>query len=969
VLTKLLSGQVQDLEPVRAAAVGVRDSTLDAGQCDAVAKALATPDVCLVQGLPGTGKSRVVAEILAQVVRRGERVLLLAQSPMAIDRILELLQPHEEIYALRLLAPEEKPETLAATIRKLTLPERLQELSSQALREGRKAWTARDQHCRRLRQEEPLWHRLQEMADRLDQLHRQTEALCQRRPLLRADVDREAQAVVEGHEATQPFQVGLAARFRQYQEIQTRVDKALVEVREKIDQHQQEQPQLQTRINALHPLADAQREKRWWTAAWWRALFRKGLAEALTSLEDQLNQERTVLEGLERELQRLNQERDQASQTFQAERTQRTEKEVARRQTELDYQRAAFDQERKLLQAKWQDTWSKLDGEGPRPANPTPTAFREAHTAWGQQVQREERECTLLQQWLACLQETHPWPGRVRTYANVVAATTAALTADEHFRHASGAGPNFDLLVLQEADQMTESEFVALARDARRCVLIAAPAPDRNRASGLRKVRSQPLRAMFFDSLWQHLHWEPRNLPYAWVQEGERLCCQLHPVAPDQRPWIETESVADFPDIELRILALPRSQPLLAEVVFPPTLSIQEAKTYIYQEVGELAVETPGQSVGWVEEPGRLVFRLADETVPHAVRVPLEPGVCELVGTAAAEGNDNSRTGAVAHWQTCCLEFDRAAGWDRPRAEEWVQQHLGVRDLGRTARLNVPHRMHPHLAAVLSHLLFGGDYQTETTAVRDHERGLPRAVFVPVPPIRERNELAKGKDGQAAPGRGGPLTLPRKGGAGLEIDLADPRHRTRLPSDLGVDLPNRGFVNYLEAQAVVRTLEAMVAKPADWPGLEGTAGNPDRPMVAVLALYPAQVDLIRGLVRQSPGLTTTAFTLVVDGPAALREREVAMVLLSLTRSHTHRPITYGEGPDLLTLALTRARSQVVLFGDPGSLARRSQWEGPLDHLDEATAAREREVIAQLVQYLQGQGPYSQAFHLREGVGT
>jgi superfamily I DNA and/or RNA helicase len=176
-------------------------------------------------------------------------------------------------------------------------------------------------------------------------------------------------------------------------------------------------------------------------------------------------------------------------------------------------------------------------------------------------------------------------------------------------------------------------------------------------------------------------------------------------------------------------------------------------------------------------------------------------------------------------------------------------------------------------------------------------------------------------------------------------------------------------VNFAEAQAVVRTLEAMAAKPADWPGLEGAAGNANQPVVAVLALFPSQVDLLRGLVRQSTGLKGAGFTLVIDEPAALREQEVAMVLLSLTRSHAHRPITYGEGPDLLTLALTRARSQVVLFGDPGSLARRSQWEGPLDHLDEATAAREREVIVQLVQYLQGQGPYPHAFLLREGAGS
>jgi len=90
------------------------------------------------------------------------------------------------------------------------------------------------------------------------------------------------------------------------------------------------------------------------------------------------------------------------------------------------------------------------------------------------------------------------------------------------------------------------------------------------------------------------------------------------------------------------------------------------------------------------------------------------------------------------------------------------------------------------------------------------------------------------------------------------------------------------------------------------------------------------------------------------------------MLVSLTRSHTHRAVTFGDSPQTLALALTRARDRLLLFGDPGTLVRRSQWLGRLDHLDEAAAARERELIAQLVRYLQGHGPHPRAFHLREG---
>jgi superfamily I DNA and/or RNA helicase len=106
--------------------------------------------------------------------------------------------------------------------------------------------------------------------------------------------------------------------------------------------------------------------------------------------------------------------------------------------------------------------------------------------------------------------------------------------------------------------------------------------------------------------------------------------------------------------------------------------------------------------------------------------------------------------------------------------------------------------------------------------------------------------------------------------------------------------------------------------------------------------------------------------LEVGVPALFRQRECPVVLVSLTRSHTHRAVSYGEGPQALALALTRARDRLLLFGDPGTLVRRSHWQGRLDHLDETAAAREREVIAQLVRYLQGHGPHPRAFHLREG---
>src|SRR5438132_1907618 len=78
----LFGGQSIDALPAAAPTpIDPVDAALTEEQRTAVAKALHTPDVCLIRGLPGTGKSRVIAEIIRQAARRGLRVLLAAPTP------------------------------------------------------------------------------------------------------------------------------------------------------------------------------------------------------------------------------------------------------------------------------------------------------------------------------------------------------------------------------------------------------------------------------------------------------------------------------------------------------------------------------------------------------------------------------------------------------------------------------------------------------------------------------------------------------------------------------------------------------------------------------------------------------------------------------------------------------------------------------------------------------------------------
>src|SRR5262249_20767982 len=149
--------------------------------------------------------------------------------------------------------------------------------------------------------------------------------------------------------------------------------------------------------------------------------------------------------------------------------------------------------------------------------------------------------------------------------------------------------------------------------------------------------------------------------------------------------------------------------------------------------------------------------------------------------------------------------------------------------------LEVPRRMLAPLAAVLSDLLFDGheccSYRT-AGCQSGHLSDLQQAhlgsngrsfafEFIAVPALAP--EQAPSRPGGTASGRHDNgrravaalhRSIHSKGGAGLELDLAAARHLDRLPYELRAELPHCGLVNFSEAQAVVRKLEALAADPA-----------------------------------------------------------------------------------------------------------------------------------------------------------
>lgn len=97
-------------EPVEPAKIQkwyiLSDKTYDGckEQRDFVEKALATGDFAFLDGPPGSGKTTVLLEIIAQLVVRGKKVLLTASTNAAIDNILERLHKLPQAILNKILA-------------------------------------------------------------------------------------------------------------------------------------------------------------------------------------------------------------------------------------------------------------------------------------------------------------------------------------------------------------------------------------------------------------------------------------------------------------------------------------------------------------------------------------------------------------------------------------------------------------------------------------------------------------------------------------------------------------------------------------------------------------------------------------------------------------------------------------------------------------------------------------------------
>ncbi|KAG5938462.1 hypothetical protein E4U60_001358 [Claviceps pazoutovae] len=71
------------------------DATLNDSQKEAIRYALAAREIALIHGPPGTGKTHTLIELILQLVKRSQRILVCGPSNISVDNIVERLSSHK----------------------------------------------------------------------------------------------------------------------------------------------------------------------------------------------------------------------------------------------------------------------------------------------------------------------------------------------------------------------------------------------------------------------------------------------------------------------------------------------------------------------------------------------------------------------------------------------------------------------------------------------------------------------------------------------------------------------------------------------------------------------------------------------------------------------------------------------------------------------------------------------------------
>jgi hypothetical protein len=609
------------------APAALADAARPPAEYRALSEALGCPDVFLLDAAPGPDQLTVAAQVAVEAARAGERVLLIAPTPATADALLARLADGHNLLVGRALTTNEHPDQLPAGSASRTARRHADEVLGTARAKGNAGLAEAVARLAALRAAATGTEATKAAAARLVELTRESARLLRTRADAANQIAAEAHFIAELRPHTDALAAELAGIDAEAQKIIAR------------------QKQLAERPRQL--VGSGGRSN-----GMFARLF-KGLlgGDDSTKCDPVLDEE---TQHLEAEAARLAAARSDAERAYAAVRDRLLQVELTRRQAAIDQQLADVNRERERIEAEVAAGCQTLHAVGlTPPATPDPVALEQAAAPLPEWIERAETDLRFARQRSADLDaDDSDLASRLLAQVRIVVGTLGSIGADPLIPAADA--PVFDRLVLTDADHIRDAEFAPAGRAAARWVLIG----DTTGFASRNRPRSG--RSALFRRLWEHLHRTP------WILEDGRLVARLVEPGRFRRDYTIREPLADRPEIELRFATGLSGDPVLAEVVFPPTTSAAEAKTFLAQELNEVRL-SPCGPVRWHEADDRVIacWPAVEAVAGDADWAELAPGVRERVAGTGPE------------CLTVAVDFDKAAGWTDASAAEWLAANGG----------------------------------------------------------------------------------------------------------------------------------------------------------------------------------------------------------------------------------------------------------------------------------------------------
>ena len=590
---------------------------------EAISQALGCPDLFAMVGEKAS-RERVIVEIARESAHRGERVLILSPDSMAVDRIA-LSLAGAKASVIRALDRDEDFNRLPTNIARLTSTVigtgRIERVRRDANSHVAQLQTKLDELARAATSAQELVV----IADRENELEVQQGALTESLKNLETRVRAECES--------------LSGPFEKYRTEVDEIVKYRTEREELSSSIADKNAHLVTRSSAMN----SEPSKKQGLFARLLGIGRSSAGNDTALLDmPSLDSAREIGDSTER----LN-ELDSLLKTAEARLTSDREAqfaiEIGLHRTALESEIDALSRQRAQFAQQASDLVPSLQRVGINISLEERSAIREIYAKVASIVIDAEAQLTSARTRLADFEENAPEGARkFLAEASIVVGTPRSLDVDPVFVSASTptAFP-FSLLILDHAQELTETDFLALSAEAGKWILAADDQP-------IRGFLAQVSRALDREQ---------------WVIEGNRLVYRLSHPAPERRKGMTYEPLLDRPEIELRFLSVGSSDPVLVEIAFPATTSIAHAKEFVARELDSISLRPCGQATRDCSAERLCIHWPAVGPESNGIWIDLAYGVRECVRGEGAAGF------------TAAIAFDFAAGWDEEKAELWLKEH------------------------------------------------------------------------------------------------------------------------------------------------------------------------------------------------------------------------------------------------------------------------------------------------------